>query len=343
MRVSLKAKLTALISFLVLVVIVTTSSLYLSSLTRQALAEVGSKAEYVANEIYHRARAALAKSRMPPGADPADPQAVREFVQSTLAADEGLSSLFESAVGYSPTIYYVTITDAERRVLVHNNSEEMGRRFDPAPSFRGLMAAGWAAQFRTVYGPPRVYETVLPLDLGGQPMGDIRVGVSTLFLRDQITPELRSALTLAVLAILFSTLLAALLSYRLLRPLEAISLNVDRMARGETLETLPLQRSDEWGILSSKLSLLGEQIRGEKAAFVALKENLGQLFSNLADGLLLFDQHDRLVLATPAASRFLQGMPDPSRHPAASEVFAADNPLERDLRAAIEAHKPIPW
>ena len=46
-------------------------------------------------------------------------------------------------------------------------------------------------------------------------------------------------------------------------------------------------------------------MRGEKAAFVRLQENLDQLFSNLSDGLLLFDQQDRLVLATPAAQRFL--------------------------------------
>ena len=156
-----------------------------------------------------------------------------------------------------------------------------------------------------IYGPSKVYEVVLPLEIGEQPFGDVRVGVSTLFLGNQITPELHAALTLSFAIIIFTTLSAGLLSYRLLRPLQTISRSVDLLARGEYSEPVRLKRSDEWGVLSSKLNLLGEQMRGEKAAFVQLKENLDQLFSKLSDGLLLFERQDRLVLATPAAARLL--------------------------------------
>jgi signal transduction histidine kinase len=343
MGLSLKAKLTALISFLVLLVVLATSTLYLSSLTRQALVEVESKGHYVANQTYHQARNVLALSRMPAGTDATDPAALRRFVQATLAADRGLVSLIESVVGYSPTIYYVAITDTNRQVLVHNDPGEIGRRFEPASSFGDLVLARLPRQLRLIYGPPRIYEIVLPLDLGGKPLGDVRVGVSTLFLRHQISPELQKALTLSALAILLATLSAGLLSYRLLRPLETISRNVDRMTRGEYPQALPIQRTDEWGVLSSKLSLLGEQIRGEKAAFVALKENLDQLVANLADGLLLFDKQDRLVLATPAVSRFLGDMPETSAHMAAVEVFSADNPLGRLLREAFVARQSLAW
>ena len=115
---------------------------------------------------------------------------------------------------------------------------------------------------------------------------------------------------------------------------------MDRIARGESAQGLPLDRTDEWGVLSSKLSLLGEQMRGEKAAFVALKENLDQLVAQLTDGLLLFDKQDRLVLATPVALQFLRQAPHLGAHPAAEEVFAANNPLERQILAALRAASP---
>ncbi|MBI1940305.1 MAG: hypothetical protein HYS33_02220 [Acidobacteria bacterium] len=343
MRLSLKAKLTALISFLVWTAVLATSTLYLSSLTRQALTEVESRGQYVANEIYHQARTALAEGRMPPGADPADPHELRRFVQSTLAADRGLTSLIESALGYAPTIYYVTITDAERVVMIHNDADEMGRIFEPAPPYAKLLHSGLIPQLRVVYGPTRVYELVLPLDMGGRPLGDIRVGVSTLFLRNQITPELRAALVLSGLAILFATVSAGLLSFRLLRPLETISRNVDRMTRGEFSDQVRVDRKDEWGALSSKLNLLGEQIRGEKAAFVALKENLDQLLADLTDGLMLFDRQDRLVLATPAVARFLNRPLDMLTPLGAEEVFAADTGLNRYLREAFRRRKSMSW
>jgi sensor histidine kinase regulating citrate/malate metabolism len=87
MRLSLKAKLTALISLLVLLVVLATSALYLASLTRQALAEVENKGQYVASEIYQQARRVLAQSRIPAGTDPADTQALRSFVQEWLSSD----------------------------------------------------------------------------------------------------------------------------------------------------------------------------------------------------------------------------------------------------------------
>lgn len=341
MRLSLKVKLTALISLLVLAVALAASTLYVSSLTRQALAEIESRGEYVASATYNQARDALAQARLPAEIDPNDPEAVRVFVQSTLAQDRGLATSMESAVGYSPTIYYVAITDIEGRVAVHTDPEQVRLPYQQAPRFHELVTDRISSQLRVVYGPPRIYEIPLPLAIGDRPLGDIRVGVSTLFLRGQITPVLARALLLSGLAVLFATLSAGLLSFRLLRPLETISRGVERMARGETSPGLPLDRKDEWGILSSKLSLLGEQMRGEKAAFVTLKENLDQLFGKLTDGLMLFDQQDRLVLATPVVARFLGRLPDTASNPDVTECFKGDNSLELQIQEAFRARQPL--
>ena len=198
-------------------------------------------------------------------------------------------------------------------------------------------------QLRTVFGPPRIYEVTLPLAIGAKPLGDVRVGVSTVLLRGEIWPNLRAALLLSLVVIVFATLSAALVSYRLLRPLEKISQSVDLLARGEFTGPVALKRTDEWGILSSKLHLLGEQMRGEKAAFVRLQENLDQIFSNLSDGLLLFDQQDRLVLATPAAVRFLGPTIRTTAHRPAVEVFSQNKPLHHLLREAFQTRQSLIW
>ena len=289
MRLSLKAKLTALITLLVLLVVVATSTVYISNLTRQALLEVQSKGEYVANEVYHRADAALHEGPMPEGQNPQDFQALRSFVQTRLASDTGLKSLMESAVAYSPVVDYVAITDTNLVTLVHSNPAEVGHHLAMVPRYSQLMDAGMLRQLPTVYGPPQDYEVILPLAIDRKPLGDVRVGVSTVLLRDEISPNLRTALLLSLVAIVFATLSAGVVSFRMLRPLEKISQSVDLLARGEFTGPVALRRRDEWGILSSKLHLLGEQMRGEKAAFVRLQENLDHIFSNLSDGLLLFD------------------------------------------------------
>ena len=341
MKISLKSKLTSLISFLVLLVVLAISSLYLSSLTRHTLEEVRSSGRYIAQGIYHQARAALSQTEIPPGIDVNDPQQINQLVQQKLAGDPGLASQIEAAVGYSNFVYYATITDEAGKILVHSDPSAIGAQLTPAPTFDSLLQAGLSQQLRVLYGKPRVYEFVLPLDLGGSPLGDVRVGLSTIFLSNQVTPELRTAALLSGLAILLATISAGVLSFRLLRPLETISANVDRLARGEFPMSLELQRKDEWGILSSKLNLLGEQMRGEKEAFVALKDNIDQLLSNLTDGMLLFDHEDRLVLSTPAVSRFLGQRPETLIHHPASEVFAGSGTLEQFLRGAFAKRQSL--
>jgi signal transduction histidine kinase len=343
MRLSLKAKLTALITVLVLLVVVVTSTVYISNLTRQALREVQTKGEYVASEVSVQASAALAGTHMPEGQSPQDFQALRSFVQAQFNSYAGLTSQIESAVAYSPVVDYVAITDTDLAVLVHSNSEEIGHPLTPAPPFSQIVGAGMVRQFRTVFGPPRIYEITLPLAIGDKPLGDVRVGVSTVLLRGEIEPNLHAALLLSLVVIVFATLSAGVVSFLVLKPLENIAQSVDLLARGEFSRPVTLKRRDEWGILSSKLHLLGEQMRGEKAAFVRLQENLDQIFSNLSDGLLLFDQQDRLVLATPAAVRFLGPTIRTTGHRPALEVFAQDTPLHNLLRQAFQTRQSLLW
>ena len=344
MGLSLKIKLTALTTLLVLFMVLGISTVYLSHLTRQALIGVGSRGEYVANEIYHEASTSLSHAPLPRGTNPLDFQALSGFVQKRLADNEGLNSLLDDAVGYSPSIYYAAITDTLRIVLANSDPTKVGQVLPPAPRFDDLLRAGLLRQLRVIYGPPKVYEVVLPFKIGDKPFGDVRVGVSTLFLSSyEITPELRAALTLVIVCIILTTLSAGLLSYMLLRPLATISRSVDLLARGQYSGPVQLKRTDEWGMLSSKLNLLGEQMRGEKAAFVQLKENLDQLFSKLSDGLLLFERQDRLVLATPAAARLLGCRAEAILHRQALEVFTAQNPLHDFLREAFARRQSTPW
>src|SRR5271157_2194699 len=340
---SLKAKLTALISLIVLLAVLVPSSVYLSNLIRWEIATVGGRGEYVARATYLQARTALSGQRMPRGSDPNDFDQLQKFVDGTLAGSAAVQSQLLSAVGYSKTIYYVAITDTSRRVVVHDDPGAIGHQLPAVPPFSELLSASFDRQLRVIYGPQQAYEIVLPLMIGDRPLGHVRVGVLTLFLRDDIDQALKRALFLSAGAIVIGTLSAGALCFRLLRPLETISRSVDRMARGEYSESIHLDRRDEWGILSSKLNLLGEQMRGEKAAFVQLKENLDQLFSKLSDGLLLFERQDRLVLATPAAARLLGCRAEAIVHRQAPELFSAHTPLHDFLREAFASRQSTPW
>lgn len=337
----LKVKLTALISLVVLVLVLGVSAIYLLSFVRQTLRNVQQISDYIRDETYTRARAVVAATRIPPYVDPSNMVEVRAFLQVRLSQDAGLLSLMQSAVSYSPTIDYVALTSTDGVVLAHNDPSVLGQTLPSAASLSLLLHTGLIHQLRLIYGPPQVYQDVLPLEMNHLPFCSVRIGVSTVFLAAQITPHLTAALEMTLAVIILATLTAGLLSFRLLRPLKTISQSVDRLARGEFTGPVRIKREDEWGVLSSKLNVLGEHMRGEKAAYLALRENLDQLFANLVDGLMLFDHEDRLVLATASVSRFLGISSDLVVHKTASEVFGGGGPLNRVLLEAFSERRSL--
>ncbi|MGH9451381.1 MAG: ATP-binding protein [Terriglobia bacterium] len=337
----LKVKLTALISVVVLVLVLGVSTIYLLSFVRQTLRNVQQISDYIRDETYTRARAVVAATRIPPYVDPKNMVEVRAFLRVRLSQDAGLLSLMQSAVSYSPTIDYVALTSTDGVVLAHNDPSLIGQTLASAANLSLLLHAGLIDQLRLIYGPPQVYQDVLPLEMNNEPFCSVRIGVSTVFLAAQITPHLTAALEMALAVIILATLIAGLLSFRLLRPLETISQSVDRLARGEFTGPVRIKREDEWGVLSGKLNVLGEHMRGEKAAYLALRENLDQLFANLVDGLMLFDHEDRLVLATASVSRFLGRPSDELVHKTAPEIFGGGGPLNRVLLEAFGERRSL--
>jgi len=91
--------------------------------------------------------------------------------------------------------------------------------------FNTVLQSGIRQQLKLIYGPARAFDVRLPLihTATGKPFGEVRVGVYTAFLKQEIQPQIRRALVFSGTAIILSLILAAGLSNLALRPLAAIS------------------------------------------------------------------------------------------------------------------------
>src|SRR5216683_1424576 len=88
---------------------------------------------------------------------------------------------------------------------------------------------------RIIYGPATVYDVSIGLELDGQAFGSVHVGVSTVFLRNELTPKLQQAAFFSVVAIFCSLVLSAVVSNVALGPLKAIARNLDTASAGVLL------------------------------------------------------------------------------------------------------------
>ncbi len=341
MRLSLKTKFTLTTSLVVLFVVALVSWLYVGRLANQVIKDISERATFVANQVLGASGQALADSAERGETLNSDSAAdLREYVQHSLDNSSALNSLLESAIGYAPTIYEITITDQFGKALVSSDSKLRGRPIPVYPTASLLVRASFIQQLRILYGPPRVYQVTLPFDVSGAPFGEIRVDISTALLRDVISRGLESAAEVALIAVLAATLLAALLSRVALAPLARISDQLDRISAGQ-FDVEPVRQSDELGQVSTKISNIGKQLRDVREVFSALRENLNHVMAGLEDGLLLFNAEGRAVLASPSIEKFLGVLPATILGRRASEIFPKGNLVRDVLHLNGEQMQPI--
>ncbi|MFY9531066.1 MAG: ATP-binding protein [Candidatus Acidiferrales bacterium] len=338
MPLSLKTKFTLATTLLVLGVVMLVSWLYIARLTRQVIRQDHERANFVAQEVFGACQQALMEASEQGG--PAPGEDVREYVRRALDNSSTLNFVVESAIGYSPNIYEITISDRSGLTLESSDASVRGRRVFVRPAYKTLEGASFLYQLRVLYGPPSVYEITLPFDVGPSPFGEIGIGLSSVFLRNEISPGLEQAGWAALAAVLLSTLFAAIVSHATLAPLARISAQLDKISAGE-FDLEPVTRGDELGLVSTKISRIGQQLRDVREIFSTLRENLNQVMVGLEDGLLLFNAEGRAVLVSPSAEKFLGATPSAMMGRQVGEIFAFGHPLRNALRIEDDEIQPV--
>jgi signal transduction histidine kinase len=269
-------------------------------------------------------------------------KAVRKAIEGYLTTDTNLNDLLDSSVGNVPIVYDAAIMDMDGRALLHSNPDLDGKILTPRPDFERLRTARFLDQLRMIYRPSSVYDVRQSLKLNGAPFGTVRVGISTVLLKSELTPRLQHALVFSAGAIFLSLLLSASISRLALGPLEEINRNLDDASGGGTDYAASNDGNhDEYGLVTLKIANLGRQMRDAKEIFSALKDNVDQLMANLQDGLMLFTRDSRVVLVSASVERFLGCPRGEMLGRTAQEVFSNRSPLGVLLLEAFERRRPL--
>jgi signal transduction histidine kinase len=336
---SRKTKIVFAITFMVTVMVSSFSYLYISQLLRLRLNNAYEIASLLAQQIVYVATNSvpdLTSTRV----DTDNPKAIHLAIENYLKTDVDLNAMLDTAVGNGQMIFDAGVMDSEGRVLLHSNSDLAGKIVSTRPDFQQVRNARFRDQLRMIYSPPFVYNVEAPLQLDGRPFGVVRVGVSTVLLKSELTPRLQHAIVLSVTSILLSLILAALISHLALGPLREINRNLDSVGVTEVPPD-PDSNHDEYGLVTLKIANLGRQMRDAKEIFSALKDNVDQLMANLQDGLMLFTRDSRVVLVSASVERFLGRPRGEMLGRTAHDVFSSDSNLGAMLLDAFEHRRPF--
>jgi PAS domain S-box-containing protein len=339
-QLRLRTKLTLVMTSLVLLVVVVLSAVFLGELLEQVLQETHSRVTYIAQLVLIQAQNALNDARdrgLRPSSNASED--IHDYVRHSFEINEGLQGQLDAAASHYKPLYELSIVDDDGIVLISTDKSLPGK-FEPRRTpLSQLVQRGFLHQIKVLRGADRQYELDLPFNVSKQSFGEVRVALSSGLLVDDLAPSIRSSATIVGVALVISTLLAAIVSGAALAPLRNISAQLDRISAGQFDAPAPQMKglagfagdSDEIGQVSRKITQVGQQLRGVHEIFSTLRENMNSVMAGLEDGLLLFTRDARAVMISPAAEKFLGGEAGQFLGRRVTEIFPPSHPLRQAL------------
>jgi signal transduction histidine kinase len=335
----LKTKLVLAITTLVFLISGLLSLVYVFQLLHSAVAQSYETNRMVADQVQLSVRNALETGLSDRTVDPSNPAELRTLANEAVRNDDALQAVLKSVNRYSLTVYDINIGDSQSITLLSTNPDNVDKPLPVRPNYKQLLDANSIRLMKEVFGQPRVFEVVAPLERNGEPFFTVHVGVRTTLLRAFYQPNLVQSLTLIGFVLGTALLVAFLLSNLALRPLEQISQQLDLLTGSSEAAQLEGKgyRRDMAVSVTRKIERVGQRMRNVEEVFSALKENLDQILGNLQDGILLFTGDGRAVLVSEAAGRFLNMERDNILGQHAHDIFNRSTVLGRALREAFDA------
>jgi signal transduction histidine kinase len=246
----------------------------------------------------------------------------------------------------SHALLEIAVCDNDYEILMDSDPKSQGKKFPRYANFRPIVGnTNWLDKVR-ILGQQTSYQLEQPLGTPGKPdMLYVRVVIYPPLIRLDIMPTLKKSASVALASVAGALCITLLFSIIAFRPLGRLGHLLDLVAKGEydpsALAPVSRTGADEFGIMASKVSLLGQQLRGAQFDFSDLRGNFERLLDQLEDAVLMFGRDRRLVVASGAVEKFLGKMRADLVGLALPEVFPPNTTLGLMLAQAAQTGRPI--
>jgi signal transduction histidine kinase len=289
---SIKAKQVAGVTTLVVVIVAVLSAYHVATLVRRSLEEAALRGEMLANAVFQRAREVVP----PAGMD----------LRQALREDGGVRSILASTVAFETNVTYAAIVDVNGIAIAHGFQSQEGQRMPEQPQLSTLLDASPFDQLQTVMSSDQTFEVRQQLLAGDEEFGSIRIGVSMIFVKDELRKALRTVGGGILAALILSSLVAIVLAQWMLRPIHVIQSGLTRLGRGELDVSLDLP-GEEFRDLGSSFEAVSAQLSAvREKPLPSASTDLESVMENLEDAVALFSPSGEVIFTNAAMKALLE-------------------------------------
>jgi signal transduction histidine kinase len=259
--------------------------------------------------------------------------------------DPTLAGDLEDIMAASHAVLEIAVMDHNNVILADSDTTRVGKISDQYPDFSQIASSGVFDKLPLLVGERKRYELAAPLGRPGAPQFDVRVSIiiDPALIRSDIVPTMKKDAKLALLSIIGAVLLTLVFSTIAFRPLGHVAKMLDLVTQGEyEPEKLAQgQASEELAIVASKVSLLGQRLRGAEYEVSDLRGNIDRLLRDLEDAVLIFNRDHRLIFASDSVRKFLGRERSELAGEPIDSVFPTTTPLGLLIEHVAQNGRPL--
>jgi signal transduction histidine kinase len=261
--------------------------------------------------------------------------------------DSTLEDTLIDILSASHALLEIAVCDKNNEIIIDSDPKRRGKPFPRYADFQPVVHdTNWLEKVQ-ILNRQTSYQLEQALGTPGKPeMLYVRVVIYPPLIKAlDILPTLKKSASVALASVAGALCITLLFSIIAFRPLGRLGHMLDLVATGDydpsALAPVSRTGADEFGIMATKVNLLGQQLRGAQFDFSDLRGNFERLLDQLEDAVLMFGRDRRLVVASGAVEKFLGRMRADLVGLALPEVFPPNTTLGLMLAQAAQTGRPI--
>lgn len=256
----------------------------------------------------------------------------------------------------SRTVDAIVVTDLDGNVVAESfvpdqafagntaHAATSPQKYTPRPDFAAFVrSAHWWRKYWVMNRASEAYELTQDTfdPRTQQRIATVHVLVLPRVIRNWTAPIMSDHAWVAIFFVAFAVLVAFVFSTIAFHPLSELGKMVDQIAGGSDLQQIANTNTDEFGIVASKVSLLGRQLKGAQTEFSDLKGNFERLLAEMNDAVLIFGRDRRLIAATGGIEAYLARPRVELVGRTVNEIFPPATSIGLLLSQAVQIGRPI--
>ncbi len=326
----LRARLALMALVLMLVPTVALSIITLDSRISGMVDNMSRTADFMIAQIFEQVRLALSQG----GSD----------VPGALRGSDPLRKLLDSTVAFGPAVVAAQIVGDDGTVIVAANGDGEGKPALNLPSVNELdeQASRWFL-FTSLPSllTAKVYEARRRVDINGQPVATISVGVTTALIADRARHLLVVIVATTGMVIAAAMLGVLLIANRILEQLAILSRGVEQLAAGKNPSEVKVSGASELSALAEKFNELSRQVRADRSRLDSDQTHLFDVVRSIQDAVVLLDANGVVLFANKEAQERLAPKANSLEGASLASALGPEHPLLTLVQSSVagtEAH-----